>query len=80
MFSAIAAGCAAGILGFSGWAGLLFCVLALAANTGLLLLKTGGAVEQYFESARALAFVSLMPGVMTFVLFWTLSYNIVHVF
>lgn len=80
VFTSIAAGCAAGVLGFTGLYGVVFFLVSVAASSALLWAKTSGDVETFFPNTAALVTTSLFPGVMTFVLFWTLLYNMVHVY
>jgi len=74
------AGCAIGILGITGIYGLLCYFLSYALLTVLLLMKMQFNTEIYFQSTSQLIWDGLFQGLLSYVLFWTLLYDIVHVY
>ncbi|KAJ1929238.1 hypothetical protein IWQ60_001348 [Tieghemiomyces parasiticus] len=79
--SCAAAGCAAGILGLAGWAGFVLYTASWSTLAALLfLLKAQSQPTRYFPSAAGIATHGIFSGLFTFVLFWTLAFNLVHVY
>eukprot|EP00735_Rhodelphis_limneticus_P007848 TRINITY_DN20528_c0_g1::TRINITY_DN20528_c0_g1_i1::g.66::m.66 TRINITY_DN20528_c0_g1::TRINITY_DN20528_c0_g1_i1::g.66 ORF type:complete len:128 (-),score=25.91,sp/Q3ZCG8/EMC6_BOVIN/40.00/1e-09,Rab5ip/PF07019.7/4.1e-19,EcsC/PF12787.2/0.11,DUF1328/PF07043.8/13 TRINITY_DN20528_c0_g1_i1:710-1048(-) len=78
---AIVAGAVTGILGFTGFAGF-FCYLFCALLTTLsLYIKTRFQPQPYFRSSSDIWLGgNFVQALMSFVLFWTLFYDIVHVY
>ena len=58
---------------------VVFLLVTLLSSL-LMLVKLRFQVKKYFLDWNSLLFGQFMGGVMTFVLFWTLAYDIVHVF
>eukprot|EP00002_Diphylleia_rotans_P000777 TRINITY_DN10407_c0_g1_i3.p1 TRINITY_DN10407_c0_g1~~TRINITY_DN10407_c0_g1_i3.p1 ORF type:complete len:114 (-),score=16.11 TRINITY_DN10407_c0_g1_i3:388-729(-) len=77
---AMAAGALTGLLGASGWGGLMLLVLWTLLSTLLLRLRFAHALADYFVSPSSLYSEGLSNSCLTFVLFWTFAYNIVYVF
>lgn len=78
--AACTAGAAAGILGCTGWAGLAFYIIVWLIVSAGLIFKTGFHIKPYFMSPSALTLEGLTGGLMSFVLFWTLCYDIVYIY
>jgi len=79
---ALFAGCATGICGVHGWMGLLCFLLSqlLFAALSLLHARPRG-LASFLPNARAtLMWENLTQAAMTFVLFWTLLYDVVYVY
>ena len=80
----MAAGFCAGTLGLTGMSGFVFFAAAYAVTSlALLAAKTGfSGVEKYVpgSSAGNQIFSGLMGNALSFVLFWTLSYALVHIY
>ena len=77
---AIVCGCACGILGFKGLTGLLshvLCSLLVSAAVYVLKARMDSA---YIVSTSGLFLGGLMGVIGTFVLIWTMAYDIVHVY
>jgi len=74
------AGCAIGILGITGIYGLLCYFFSYGLLTLFLLLKMQFKTEIYFQSTSHLVWDGLFQGLLSYVLFWTLLYDIVHVY
>lgn len=79
-FMSIVAGAGAGVLGLTGLAGFLFYLLIMAATSLALLARARFGTAEYFSSWTQLAFDGVGQGAMSFVLFWTLAYDVVHIF
>jgi len=75
------AGCVAGILGVTGLWGFLFCFIINILSSILLILKAKNKkISLFLLSKLNLLTEGLFQGIMSYVLFWTLLYGIVHVF
>ncbi|PIN10600.1 hypothetical protein CDL12_16801 [Handroanthus impetiginosus] len=79
-FMSIIGGVIAGILGFTGLTGFIFYFVVMAITTGGLAAKTGFSVHSYFDSWNRIVFDGILGGLLSFVLFWTFAYDIVHIF
>jgi hypothetical protein len=77
---AIAGGLLSGILGLSGLKGGLFYFLYMALFTLCLVLKLGWTYQPYFASWNQICVDGMLGNVTTYILFWTLAFNSVHVF
>eukprot|EP01083_Nonionella_stella_P009982 28538_1 len=80
ILASLLAGCCSGILGLTGLAGLILFALAWLLTSALLWTKTKFDHPTYFRKGSALWMDGLMQGGMSFVLFWTLVHNIVHIY
>eukprot|EP00244_Chara_vulgaris_P010988 TRINITY_DN5260_c0_g1_i1.p1 TRINITY_DN5260_c0_g1~~TRINITY_DN5260_c0_g1_i1.p1 ORF type:complete len:114 (+),score=15.37 TRINITY_DN5260_c0_g1_i1:89-430(+) len=80
MFLSIVGGCVTGILGLTGIGGILCYFITMAIATLALFMKTGFSADKYFVSWYALGVDGIFSGLMSFFLFWTLVYDIVHIF
>mmetsp|Transcript_7388 Transcript_7388/g.11030 ORF Transcript_7388/g.11030 Transcript_7388/m.11030 type:complete len:112 (+) Transcript_7388:90-425(+) len=79
------AGFSTGVLGCTGYKGLIFFVLFHAAVSFFLLLKMGFDLSGYTASKKdgslmGFFFEGLFGLALTFILFWTLSYALVYVY
>jgi len=79
---ALTSALAAGVLGVEGWSGFLYYLAGQALAASALWLKSGGKPEEF-----ALSKVGLLVGeslgstsLLTFILFWSLAHNYVHLF
>eukprot|EP01130_Rhizamoeba_saxonica_P006482 TRINITY_DN2579_c0_g1_i1.p1 TRINITY_DN2579_c0_g1~~TRINITY_DN2579_c0_g1_i1.p1 ORF type:complete len:118 (-),score=12.76 TRINITY_DN2579_c0_g1_i1:38-391(-) len=80
MVTSLIGGIGAGILGLTGWTGFLF-YFVLALIVSLLVAAKGNfQLELYFVDTSAIFSHGLFYGVLTFIMFWTLSYDVVHVY
>ncbi|XP_057381368.1 ER membrane protein complex subunit 6-like [Daphnia carinata] len=73
-------GAAAGILGLTSLYGFVFYIFCAVAIWLLLLLKAGPHWQKYFTSRSSLLSSGLSGGLITYVLFWTFIYGMVHVY
>ncbi|KAK9800176.1 hypothetical protein WJX73_003795 [Symbiochloris irregularis] len=78
----LVAGLSVGILGVTGWIGFLYYAVVHALISGLVILKAGHNPQQYFQSRSSLFLgdVFSQTSLLTFILFWTVSHNFVHLF
>ncbi|KAK1268666.1 hypothetical protein QJS04_geneDACA017602 [Acorus gramineus] len=77
-FMFIIGGVVAGILGFTGLMGFVVYFLIMAITSLGLLAKRS--VYAYFDCWNRMTLDGLLGGLMSFVLFWTFAYDIVHIF
>jgi len=76
-----AAGIAAGILGLQNYSGFIFyAVISLILGFILWLGKTGANSKRYFISPLAIWTDEVGGNAVSFLLFWTLSYGLVHIY
>ncbi|XP_004295052.1 PREDICTED: ER membrane protein complex subunit 6 [Fragaria vesca subsp. vesca] len=79
-FMSIISGVIAGILGFTGLSGFILYFLIMAITSVGLIAKAGFQVHSYFDSWNQIILDGFLGGLLSFVLFWTFSYDIVHIF
>ncbi|GAB2265697.1 hypothetical protein Dimus_000736 [Dionaea muscipula] len=79
-FLSIIGGVIAGILGFTGFTGCVFYFLVMAVTSVGLITKAKFSVPSYFDGWNRVIFDGFLSGLMSFVLFWTFAYDIVHIF
>ena len=80
IFFAIAAGIAAGVVGSVGVGGLLFYVSFEIFFCFMYMGLMGGSWHRFFTSASAFVLCNIFQSFMSFILFWALVFNIVHVY
>uniref|UniRef100_A0A6B2LVB3 ER membrane protein complex subunit 6 n=1 Tax=Arcella intermedia TaxID=1963864 RepID=A0A6B2LVB3_9EUKA len=78
--SSLLGGCAAGILGLTSWTGFGFYLVVMALSSLLLFLKAKNNFKLYFQSESGPLFEGLFSGVMTYIMFWTLTYDIAYIY
>ncbi|EPT30765.1 hypothetical protein TGME49_239690 [Toxoplasma gondii ME49] len=78
--AAVVAGSVAGIFGLEGLAGLFVFVLVTLLGGCLMLLETRFDCKLYFASTRDIFFAQFFTAALTFILVWTLVYNVVYIF
>ncbi|KAK9672294.1 hypothetical protein RND81_12G090100 [Saponaria officinalis] len=79
-FMSIVAGIMAGILGFNGVMGFVFYTIVMAVTSLGLTAKANFSIHSYFDSWNRVLLDGFFGGLMSFVLFWTFAYDIVHIF
>ncbi|GAV71682.1 Rab5ip domain-containing protein [Cephalotus follicularis] len=79
-FLSIIGGVIAGILGFTGLTGFVFYFLVMAFASVGLIAKAKCSIHLYFDSWNRVVLDGFVGGLMSFVLFWTFAYDIVHIF
>jgi phosphatidylglycerophosphatase A len=80
-FSAVS-GSAAGILGLTNTVGFVFyAVTSLIFSLLLYTVKAHGNADKYFrQGAKEVVWDGVLGGMLSYVLFWTLLYGIVHIY
>ncbi|XP_028753536.1 ER membrane protein complex subunit 6-like [Neltuma alba] len=79
-FMSIIGGVVAGILGFTGLKGFVFYFLVMTLTSIGLIAKAKFSIHSYFDSWNRVLLDGFFGGLMSFVLFWTFAYDIVHIF
>ncbi|KAF8105566.1 hypothetical protein N665_0157s0140 [Sinapis alba] len=79
-FLSIIAGVLAGIIGFTGLTGFVFYFVVMLITSIALIAKAGFSADLYFDSWNQVLFDGFLGGLMSFVLFWTFAYDLVHIF
>lgn len=80
-FLAILTGLVVGVLGVTGWlAGFTCYFLTSQLITAAVYYQLRGDVAPYFPSIYSLITSGLSGSAMSFLMFWTLMFNIVHVY
>ena len=79
-FGAIVAGLVAGILGLTGIWGALCYFAANGLISAVLYQTLGTRRQKFFPSKKSYFLDGLTAQIATFILFWTLAYDIVHIF
>lgn len=79
-FLSIIGGVIAGILGFTGLNGFIFYFLVMAITSVGLAAKARFSIHSYFDCWNRIILDGFLSGLMSFVLFWTFAYDIVHIF
>ncbi|CAM8979525.1 unnamed protein product [Rhodiola kirilowii] len=79
-FLSIIGGVVAGIMGFTSLTGFIFYFLVMALTSLMLIVKANFNIHSYFDGWNRVLFDGFLSGLMSFVLFWTFAYDIVHIF
>lgn len=80
VFVAIVAGCAAGIMGITGVSGFVcFFISTLLLSVGLYL-KVSCDPKPFFKKPDDIWTEGITQAMMSYILFWTLFYDIVHIY
>ncbi|KAK3286960.1 hypothetical protein CYMTET_5508 [Cymbomonas tetramitiformis] len=80
IFMSIVAGVVSGILGLTNIPGFIIYFLFMGLTSGGLVLKSFGSPAAYFHSWNKITFDGCTAGLTCYVLFWTLFYDIVHIY
>eukprot|EP00695_Tsukubamonas_globosa_P000885 TRINITY_DN1825_c0_g1_i1.p2 TRINITY_DN1825_c0_g1~~TRINITY_DN1825_c0_g1_i1.p2 ORF type:complete len:106 (-),score=6.16 TRINITY_DN1825_c0_g1_i1:172-489(-) len=79
-FASILGGCVTGVLGLTGLLGfVLYFVCSILLSLGLLV-KSKFSTKRYFRTSSSIWTSGVGSGLMTYILFWTLMYDIVYIF
>ncbi|ENN70301.1 hypothetical protein HUJ04_001952 [Dendroctonus ponderosae] len=74
-------GCTAGLLGLTSLHGALFYIMAVTTLWLMILYKAGFATwNKYFISRKSLLTSGIFGQLFTYILCWTFSYGMVHVY
>lgn len=78
----VLAGCIAGIVGMTGLSGFAFLAAAYVVSAvSVWVFKLGMDVKVYFNtSALSFIFSGVLSQALSFILFWTLAYGLVHIY
>eukprot|EP01018_Ginkgo_biloba_P000522 Gb_07701 [translate_table: standard] len=79
-FLSIMGGVVAGILGLTGLKGFIFYFMVMAVTSLGVAAKAKFDIHEYFDSWNRVTLDGITSGLMSFVLFWTFAYDIVHIF
>jgi len=79
-FVAIVSGIAAGIMGLTGILGFLAFLLTTCLLSVGMYLNVAGDAKPYFKSPNDIWTEGITQAMMSYVLFWTLFYDIVHIY
>ncbi|CAI9259436.1 unnamed protein product [Lactuca saligna] len=79
-FMSIIGGVIAGILGVNGLMGFVIYCLVMAITSVCLTAKAGFSIHSYFDTWNRVLLDGFLGGLLSFVLFWTFAYDIVHIF
>mmetsp|Transcript_1746 Transcript_1746/g.4457 ORF Transcript_1746/g.4457 Transcript_1746/m.4457 type:complete len:115 (-) Transcript_1746:20-364(-) len=80
VIAGIVAGCVAGLLKIEGVAGLFVFVFVTGLHSCMMFAKMGFQVMRYLLKTTDIFTNQFSHGLMSFILFWTLSYDIVHIY
>jgi hypothetical protein len=80
VFVAIIAGMAAGIMGITGIPGFLAFFLSTFLLSVGLYLKVSMEPKPFFKKPEDIWTEGIMQALMSYILFWTLFYDIVHIY
>uniref|UniRef100_A0A7S0ZNZ5 ER membrane protein complex subunit 6 n=1 Tax=Noctiluca scintillans TaxID=2966 RepID=A0A7S0ZNZ5_NOCSC len=76
----IVAGCVAGLLKFEGLSGLCVFVLITVLHSLMILTRMGLSSRRHFPRTHDVFLNQFSHGLLSFILFWTLAYDMVHIF
>ncbi len=80
-FLCIIGGVGAGVLGYTGWRGLICFITVYLSVAGALTLKMKGNTKLYVNTGfLSLVTSDLQKNALSFVLFWTLTYALVYIY
>lgn len=74
------AGCVAGILGLTSYKGFLFYAMSMILLSLLIYFRIRNEYRLFFNNSRHIFINGFLNGLLTFVLFWTFVYGMVHVY
>ncbi|ORX78678.1 hypothetical protein BCR32DRAFT_234868 [Anaeromyces robustus] len=73
-------GFAAGIMGLTGWSGIIFYGILSVVIFFFILLKAKFQYTKYFNGIKDVLVGDLFSNFLCYVMFWTLGYALVHVY
>lgn len=80
IFIALVVGCAVGILGFTGLTGFLFFPVSQLGASLVVWMGAKARYNRYFKTWRQFVLEGLTSELLTYILAWTVLYNVVHVY
>ena len=79
-FLSIIAGCATGVAGYSGLSGLACFFIVSVLVSVAVIFRAGPHPRIYLQSVPGVVFGGLFTGLGSFILFWTMAFDIVHIY
>eukprot|EP00919_Chromeraceae_sp_WS-2016_P016630 GHVR01039733.1.p1 GENE.GHVR01039733.1~~GHVR01039733.1.p1 ORF type:complete len:124 (-),score=7.04 GHVR01039733.1:213-554(-) len=79
-FAAIVAGLLAGFLGFTGIRGILVYLAVTFLSSVAMLGVVKFDAKPYFPSCKEVLYGQLLGGILSFILIWTLAYDMAYIF
>eukprot|EP01071_Lankesteria_metandrocarpae_P005758 Lankesteria_metandrocarpae@DN4119_c0_g1_i1.p1 len=79
-FAAVFGGLAAGILGFTGVSGFLIYIIAMMISSLAILVEINFSPTEYFGGIKPVLTTGITSQVLSYVLCWTLAYDVVNIF
>ncbi|CAK9014191.1 unnamed protein product [Durusdinium trenchii] len=80
IFAGVMAGCIAGLLKIEGLLGVGVFILVTLIHSLMIAAKMEFEVHRHFPKSRDLFVSQFGGGLLSFILFWTLSFDMVHIF
>lgn len=80
MFFALVAGITVGILGLTGFVGFLVFPLSQLGASALIWTRTQQKYQRFFKTWGQFATEGFLSELLTYILAWTVLYNVVHVY
>ncbi|PFH33050.1 hypothetical protein BESB_082490 [Besnoitia besnoiti] len=78
--AAVVAGSVAGVFGLEGLPGLFVFILVTLLGACLMVAETGFQCKSFFTNPKDIFFAQFFTAALTFILVWTLVYNVVYIF
>mmetsp|Transcript_102851 Transcript_102851/g.245119 ORF Transcript_102851/g.245119 Transcript_102851/m.245119 type:complete len:114 (+) Transcript_102851:82-423(+) len=76
----VMSGCIAGLLKIEGTLGVLVFIVVTLIHSLMICVKLGFEITGHFPKSRDVFVSQFGGGLLSFILFWTLSYDLVHIF
>ncbi|KAL9653772.1 hypothetical protein ABK040_008637 [Willaertia magna] len=82
IFISLVFGIVAGVFGFTGFSGFLFYIIASLFSSIIIAigLPKPFSVQNVFQSWSNVWLGGFMQGLLTYILFWTIAYDVVYIF
>lgn len=80
IFAGVMAGCIAGLLKIEGLLGVAVFIVVTLIHSTMIAAKMGFEITRHFPKSRDLFVSQFGGGLLSFILFWTLSFDMVHIF
>mmetsp|Transcript_98772 Transcript_98772/g.205890 ORF Transcript_98772/g.205890 Transcript_98772/m.205890 type:complete len:124 (+) Transcript_98772:124-495(+) len=80
IFSGVMAGCVAGLLRCEGLAGLFVFIFITILHSVMIFTKMSCNPTRHFPKAHSVFLQQFATGLLPFILFWMLAFDIVHIF
>mmetsp|Transcript_22169 Transcript_22169/g.76039 ORF Transcript_22169/g.76039 Transcript_22169/m.76039 type:complete len:125 (-) Transcript_22169:143-517(-) len=80
LFSGVMAGIVAGLLKCEGLSGIFVFIVITALHSAMIFLKMSCNVTRHFPKASSVLLNQFASGLMPFILFWIMAFDMVHIF